>query len=248
MDESGRKQEQAASGPALIDRREAVQRVLALLGGVALVGGGGLLTACDRRPGAGREFTAEDIAFLDEVAETILPVTTTPGAKDAQVGAFIALMVRDTYDTKEQERFREGMRKLDAACRDTHDVRFMEATAAQRLAVLQVLDREQHADGEAREARGKATAARKAAEAEMADRNVPDQRKENSPASGASPAAAITAEAPPHYFRMMKELTLLGYFTSEVGCTKALRYIENPGRFDPCAPYVAGEPAWAPHA
>ena len=29
-----------------------------------------------------------------------------------------------------------------------------------------------------------------------------------------------------HYFRMMKELALLGYFTSEIGYTKAMRYIE----------------------
>ena len=30
---------------------------------------------------------------------------------------------------------------------------------------------------------------------------------------------------------------MLGFFTSEVGCTQALRYIETPGRFDPCVPY-----------
>jgi hypothetical protein len=59
----------------------------------------------------------------------------------------------------------------------------------------------------------------------------------------------VTDEAaPPHYFRMMKELALLGYFTSEIGYTKAMRYVETPGRFDPCAPYAKGEPAWAPHA
>jgi hypothetical protein len=58
----------------------------------------------------------------------------------------------------------------------------------------------------------------------------------------------ITADSPPHYFRMMKELALLGFFTSEVGMTKAMRYVESPGRFDPCLPYKAGEKAWAGHA
>jgi hypothetical protein len=48
-----------------------------------------------------------------------------------------------------------------------------------------------------------------------------------------------------HYFRMMKELTLLGYFTSEIGATKALRYIESPGRYDACIPYKKGDKAWA---
>jgi hypothetical protein len=55
-------------------------------------------------------------------------------------------------------------------------------------------------------------------------------------------------QPPPHYFRMMKELALLGFFTSEIGCTQAQRYVESPGRFDPCIPYVPGEPAWASHA
>jgi hypothetical protein len=49
----------------------------------------------------------------------------------------------------------------------------------------------------------------------------------------------------PHYFRLMKELTLLGYFTSEIGCTQAMRYLEVPGRFDGDAPYVKGDPDWA---
>jgi hypothetical protein len=61
-------------------------------------------------------------------------------------------------------------------------------------------------------------------------------------------AEAITADAPAHYFRMMKELALLGYFTSEIGYTQAMRYVETPGRFDPCVPYAPGEQAWAPHA
>jgi hypothetical protein len=56
------------------------------------------------------------------------------------------------------------------------------------------------------------------------------------------------ADARPHYFRLIKELTLLGYFTSEIGCTQALRYIETPGRFEPRVTYTAGEKAWAAHA
>ncbi len=56
------------------------------------------------------------------------------------------------------------------------------------------------------------------------------------------------AQDRPHYFRMIKELTLLGYFTSEVGYTQAMRYVETPGRFDPCITYTVGDKSWAPHA
>lgn len=59
----------------------------------------------------------------------------------------------------------------------------------------------------------------------------------------AAPLAA-GAEEEFHYFRMMKELTILGYFSSEIGCTKALRFMEVPGRFDGAAPYKKGDRAW----
>lgn len=49
----------------------------------------------------------------------------------------------------------------------------------------------------------------------------------------------------PHYFRLMKELTLLGYFTSEIGSTQAMRYLEVPGRFDGDVPYKKGDPDYA---
>ena len=49
----------------------------------------------------------------------------------------------------------------------------------------------------------------------------------------------------PHYFTMMKQLTVLGYFTSEPGATQALRYNPTPGRFDSCIPYQVGDKAWA---
>ncbi len=53
---------------------------------------------------------------------------------------------------------------------------------------------------------------------------------------------------PTHYFRMIRELTMLGYFTSEIGYRQAMRYVESPGRYDPCLPHVTGEKTWAPHA
>jgi hypothetical protein len=52
-------------------------------------------------------------------------------------------------------------------------------------------------------------------------------------------------EDPKHYFRMIKELTLWGFFTSEVGATKALRYVAVPGKYEGCIPYKKGDKAWA---
>ena len=273
---------------ATITRREAVRRVTALLGGIALVGGEGLLTGCradtdagsaERDSTAAEKFSAADIAYLDEIAETILPATKTPGAKAAATGAFMALMVTDGYSPSDQRVFRQGMQTIDAATQKAHGTTFMKATPQQRLAVLQVFDQEQKTASDARAERGRAAAARrlatptppragdakaapaaaaadtarttgaKAPEDKAADAFLPDQRQENAGGAGdANPAPGVTAEEPTHFFRMMKELALLGYFTSEIGYTQAQRYVESPGKFEPCVPYVAGEPAWAPHA
>jgi len=190
-----------------IDRREAIRRVTALLGGVVFVGGTDLLKAVEHAHARAASshaqvgtFTAQDVALLDEVADTILPETKTPGAKAAHVGPFMALMVTDTYDEQQQGIFRDGIRKLN-------DAGFMTKTPGQRLAFLEQLDREQKA--------------------------YMDSRQQGAPA---------------HYFRQMKELTLFGYFTSEIGCAQAMRYRETPGRFDPCVPYTPGETTWAGHA
>jgi hypothetical protein len=244
-------------GVSTMDRREAIRRVALFLGGTSLVGGSALLTACERErpqtPAATAigEFTPADIAYLDEIAETILPETKTPGAKAAKTGAFMALMVTDSYNPKDRKIFLDGMLKLDEASKKESNAAFMAATPQQRLALLTKLDAEQKKFTDARDAvRRKARGlpvAKPAADAK-ADTVPPEQRQGMTQGSNVGAAEAITADAPSHYLRMMKELALLGYFTSEIGCTQAQRYIESPGRFDPCTDYRPGEKAWAQHA
>ncbi|GAC1588317.1 MAG: gluconate 2-dehydrogenase subunit 3 family protein [Hymenobacter sp.] len=144
------------------------------------------------------------VSFLDEVGETILPATQSPGAKAAQVGSFMSVMVRDCYTPADQKIFLNGLTQLDEACKKQHGKGFMACDAAQRTAFLTALDAEQKAF-------------------------TKNQRKDD----------------PSHYFRMMKQLTLLGFFTSEVGATKALRYLPVPGRYDGNVPYKKGDKAWA---
>ena len=238
---------------SLINRREAIRRVSALLGGIALVGGSSLLNGCrpGDEPNTDAPFTAEEIAYLDEIADTILPETSTPGAKAARTGAFMAMMVTETYDAGDRRIFRDGLRELDRLSKqDNAGASFMTATPQQRLALLQKIDREQYAHSRARE-----TATRRKAglpdlppDARPAQETLPDRPGELDAASNVGAATAITADTPAHYFRMMKELALLGYFTSEIGCTQAQRYTETPGRYDPCVPYQPGEKSWAPHA
>ena len=137
-----------------LTRRDVLQMVTALLGGAALAGGERVLAFTfddDAMAVAVQQgtslFAATDVAMLDEIAETILPETSTPGAKAAKTGAFMALMVTEAYDARQQQEFRAGLGQVDEACRKAHGVPFMQATPAQRLSVVEALDREQKADG-----------------------------------------------------------------------------------------------------
>lgn len=191
-----------------MNRRDALARVGLLLGGT-IIGAEAFLSGCTNPPaknigGAGTNFSNDDIAFLDEIAETILPKTDTPGAKEAKVGEFMGRIVKDCYTEADQKVFLDGMQKLDAACKTKNGKSFMDCTPEQRHDLLVDLDKEQ--------------------------KDYMAKKKKEDPA---------------HYFRMMKELTLWGYFTSEPGATKALRYVAVPGRYEGCVDYKKGEKAWA---
>lgn len=185
--------------PMLWTRREAILRASAALGGTALVGQTLMLAGCEREPavidesptnaGIG-EFSSAEIELLAEIAETILPETSTPGARAAGVGPFIALMVTDAYSPDEQQTFREGLATIDDVSRQVHGSDFMSLATEHRLDIAQRLDREQY------------------------------------------DASQSGVAGPRHYFRMFKELTVLGFFTSELAYNEVLEYEETPGRYD----------------
>lgn len=47
-----------------------------------------------------------------------------------------------------------------------------------------------------------------------------------------------------HYFALVRELSLQAYFSSEIGMTKALRYVMTPGKWVGCVPLAPGQIAW----
>ncbi len=124
----------------MINRREALSRVAIIMGGTVL-GAEAFLTGCKTNT-KGVKFSQEDIDFLNEVGETILPATNTPGAKAANVGAFMQTMVSDCYEAKDQEIFMKGMEELNVACKKHHGKTFMDSTPEERTAFLTELDKE----------------------------------------------------------------------------------------------------------
>jgi len=209
-----------------MDRRELLKMIAVLTGG-AVVGAEAFLTGCKNADTVSMAFSERDIAYLDEVAETILPRTSTPGAKDAKVGQFMTVMVNDCYDGSDQKIFHEGMKSLDDAFDKKYGTSFMKGSPQQRHDLLVELDKESKAH---QKKRGDFMEEQNKKQKEASEKGVADFKKE---------------EMPNHYFALMKQLTLLGYFTSKEGMTKALRYNPVPGRYEGCIDYKKGDKLFA---
>lgn len=188
-----------------MDRRSALSRISLIFGGT-IVGADIFLYGCkaDTVQLSNLEFTETNIQFLDEVGETIIPASDTPGAKAAQIGEFMKTIVSDCYVEEEQKVFLNGIGQLNESAKESKGKEFMALSPEDKKDFLIQLDKEAKEYDEARE-----------------------------------------KDAPNHYFTMMKQLTLWGYFTSEIGATQALRYEEVPGRWEACVPYNKGDRAWA---
>lgn len=186
-------------------RRDLLQNVAILLGGSIVGGSVFSISGCkstDKQVNA--MFSESQVAFMNEIADTILPTTSSPGAKAANVGNFMAVMVLDCYTEADQKIFMDGLKKIDELSEKQFSTSFVKADAKQRTELLTALDKEQ---------------------------KEYQSKKEK--------------DAPSHYFRMMKELSVLGYFSSKEGATQALRYLPVPGKYDGSYPYKKGDKAWA---
>lgn len=218
-----------------MNRRELL-KLIALTTGTAMIGGKSLFAFSDAGQ-AEHLFSDDDVQRLNELAETILPKTDTPGAKDVGVGEFMAVFVSACYTPTERETFHLGLAQLDARSRAAYESDFMGLSGEQRLALVTELDREAMMHAQEQTNREQPTSAEaQSTETQTAQNQTADTQ--------GSQQQADSVEALPHYFTMMKQLTLFGFFTSEVGAKEVLRYEAVPGRYDGCAPYN-GEPAWA---
>jgi Gluconate 2-dehydrogenase subunit 3 len=175
-------------------RRDAISRVALMMGGVLSAGTlATVLEGCKSGGGSkvGKDFaiTPEHSEMIAEIAEMILPKTSTPGAKEAKVPEFIQFMLKECYKDEQQTAFFAGLDKLNEAAKGS----FMKATAEEKLALLKAED---------------------------------------------------TAKEKSEFWQTMKDLTVLGYFTSEQGATQALEYLEVPTKYEPTK-LQKGQKVWA---
>lgn len=181
-----------------MNRREALTRTAALMG-TAIIGGQAFLSGCRQRNTTIESFDEEVVELLNDIGETILPETSSsPGARAADIGQFMKLIVTDCYSPEEQSIFFKGINTIQQTAQEKYSNAFNKLTTQQKIDLMLSFDEE------ARQ--------------------------------------ATTGEE--HFFNMLNQLTVWGFFSSEPGSTQALRYVPVPGRYEGCVPYKDGEGAW----
>lgn len=188
-----------------MNRREAISRIALLVGGTlsaptlyAMEGVGKVKTRSALE--AAFSLTEAQRNIVAEVAEHIIPKTTTPGAKDAGVPAFIEMMLNDCYKSPEQSSFLEGVADLEKK-------NFISLSKEEQITALKQVEMDTK----------ELMKAYNVKQVKVGD-NVDKE--------------SLEGKKGVPFWRLMKELTLLGYYTSEQGIKASFVYEPIPGKFE----------------
>lgn len=89
--------------------------------------------------------SAEQEQLLAELAETIIPKTDTPGAKDISAHLFALKMLDDCSSKEEQEKFVKGLSAFESMAKKDLGKSFTQANAAERSKLLAPLEAQKDA-------------------------------------------------------------------------------------------------------
>jgi len=152
-------------------------------------------------------------AIVTTMAELIIPATETPGAKAARVNEFIDVVLTDWLPDQDRALFLAGLAETDARSRALFAKSFADCDERQQADILTALDEEV---ARLREA-------------------LPPDRNRSRREDAASPVR--------HFFFLMKRLTLIGYYTSEIGAQQELHFEVIPTHWRGCVPLEDGTKA-----
>ena len=236
----------------LLTRREALARAACLLGGaLAASTVAGVLAGCgaaavpEGTRWAPRTLSESQHEAVLIMAEIILPETDTPGARSARVDRFIDAMLGDFYTEADRRRFLAGLERVESRARSAFGARFGALSAERQLALVQALNRQAFTEPIAS---GPAPSEQAAAAAAVpgdpvAVKNDAQTGEERTLATVGGPWHAEDT-GPGSFFRTLKELVLVGYYTAELGATRELR-VSPMGSWRADIPYSEIGSAWA---
>jgi hypothetical protein len=126
-----------------MERRRALKYLFVMAAGTAI------LPSCGEKESKSSfllknmKLSLEEEKTLAELAETILPASATPGAKDTYAHLFALRMLDDCYEKEDQQTFTKGLKALDNLVKEKHGTTFLKASPAQRAQVLTALENKQ---------------------------------------------------------------------------------------------------------
>ncbi len=222
-----------------MDRREAVKSVAFLIGGALSATTIATLFDSCTSPGKNGEhlFSPDHEKLISEIADVIIPTTAkSPGAKAAGVGPFISLMVKDCYPEDAQLAFVEGLNKLENKAKKDHGKSFLQLDESSKHSLISQLREETIASQNEEK-----TQLEEAKKQEQLT-HPPKSEKEQ---AGNPMAVKEKPKTKPQFFAIIRDLSILGFFTSEIGATQAYDYLPIPGRYDGCVDLKEGQRLWA---
>ncbi len=211
------------SKPVLMNRRDAVLTFSALWTALTIPAEvmAQVTTTLTWTPKA---LSPDQARVLDVVAELIVPATDTPGAREAAVPQFVDRALADYSAPADVEAIRAGLDRIEADARATHGAAFAALRSDQQAALLQ------RYDAEGRASRTPA---------------APVGRGDTETGLSNQPNPTVVPSKGPAFFPVLRDLITVGYFTSKLGATQAVRYNPVPGAYKGCVPLSDIGRAWA---
>jgi hypothetical protein len=124
----------------IVNRRTALKSFLVISAGAAL------LPSCLQDQSKSTillknfQIDGQQEKLLAELAETIIPATSTPGAKDISAHLFALKMLDDCYSKEDQKKFLKGVQQLEEAAKTTTGQSFIKCTPAQRASLISEIE------------------------------------------------------------------------------------------------------------
>jgi hypothetical protein len=117
-----------------MNRRKAIGNILLITGGVTLTVSSYKGYQWFKKPDL--NFIIKQKQLIEALAETIIPKTDTPGAKEAGVGEIIVILLRDCTSRPSQNKFTEGLKELINYCSTEYKKSYIDCTSEEQAIIL----------------------------------------------------------------------------------------------------------------
>jgi hypothetical protein len=194
-----------------MNRRTVIKNLALIIGGTTL------LPSCLHQDGSSYvrlkhiDINAGHQKLIADIADTIIPKTNTPGAKDLNLHLFVLKMLDDCYTKKDQQAFLVGLGQFNDMVNKKYNSSFSDLSAKDRENILTALEK----------------SIRPAKDPQKAIKPVNDSGK-----SIETPKKKPDVPPLNLFYGAIKQQTIFGYTNSQYFMTKQVVYELVPGRYN----------------